>query len=192
MKKKVVQYGLDEQGRMGITAVSLVDFPAIEVDFVFLRSEQTVKLAASEERRMLFGPALIPDKEILRRSPDGEEYFIVFPKSVVEQAAHAFLKKNQHHNATLMHQYPVTGLAVVESWVKEDESDKSVKFGFDLPVGTWFIGMKVDDEEIWNEVKDGTFKGFSIEGMFKEIGVDLSALEDEQLLAELARLIEEV
>lgn len=188
-KKKVVRYGLDEAGRLGISAISLVDFPAIEENFVFLRADQPVKMAAQEERRMLFGPALIPDREIYRVAPDGGEYYILFPREVVSEAAHAFLKKNQQHNATLMHEFAVSGLVVVESWLKEDAADKSVKFGFDLPIGTWFIGMKVEDDSIWEEVKAGTFKGFSIEGIFKEVGVDMAAVADAEILSELERML---
>lgn len=191
-KKKVIRYALDEENRLGVTAVSLVDFPAIEENFVALRAADVIKLSADEEQKMLYGPALIPEKEILRIDAQGEEYFIVFPRDVVKQVAHQFLKKNLHHNATLDHTFSVTGCAVVESWIKEGTSDKSDKFGYDCPEGTWFIGMKVDDDSIWSQVKDGTFKGFSIEGMFQEAGVDLMSENVDKMIEELERTLEEL
>ena len=81
-----------------------------------------------------------------------------------------------------MHEIPVHGVTVVESWIKEGDSDKSIQLGLpkELPIGTWFIGVKVDNDEVWNEVKAGTIMGFSIEGMFREIGVELSGVKSNE------------
>lgn len=196
-KRKIRKYGLDDKGMMGIYAVSLVDLPAIEVDFVALSKAKHVKLAeVKEERRMLYGPILIPDQLIYRVDPETqEEYYAQYSAEVCEQAAHLILKKNQHHNVTLMHEVPVVGQYIAELWVKEGDSDKSVELGFNLPNKTVFIGMKIEDDDIWNEVKNGTFKGFSIEAFFMQVGENIAqskqtTIEDD--LAELELLLTQI
>jgi hypothetical protein len=192
-KRKVKTYGLDDNGLLGVYAVSVVEFPAIEEDFVALSKAKGFKLAAvNEEKRMLYGPALIPDKEIMRLDENGEEYFVTFPRAVVEQLAQLFFKKNQHHNATFEHAFSVSGMTVVETWIKRGEQDTSLALGLSsaLPEGTWFIGMKVDNDDVWNEVKAGKVKGFSIEGMFMDIGEKLSrACDEDRIFAELETLL---
>jgi len=194
-KRKVKTYGIDDNGLLGIYAVSVVEFPAIEEDFIALSKAQGLMLASvNEEKRMLYGPALIPDREIMRLDENGDEYFVTFPRSVVEQLAQQFMKKNQHHNATFEHAFSVSGMTVVENWIKRGEQDTSIALGLSaaLPEGTWFIGMKVDNDEVWNEVKAGKVKGFSIEGMFMDIGEKLAAIADEdRILAELNTIISE-
>jgi hypothetical protein len=175
MKKEVRQYDIDEEGFLGVQAISLVEFPAIEVDFIALSKEKKVKLSdIQEERKMVYGAALIPDKLIYREDGDGTPYYAQFTSKLIEKVAHNFLLKNLQHNHTVEHTFAVTGLTVVESWLKEGESDKSVGLGFELPVGTWFVGVKVDNEEVWQQVKEGKIKGFSIEGFFNEVGVEMS------------------
>lgn len=176
-KLPIRKYQLDEEGFAGVYAMSVVDMPAIEVDFVALKKQtDRVKMAeVNEERRMLYGPALIPDQLIYRIDPNTkEEYYAQYDRKVVEQTAHLFFEKNQHHNHTVMHEIPVTGLTVVESWLKEGQSDKSVELGFDLPDGTWFIGVKVKNDAVWEDVKNGTLKGFSIEAFFVWAGEQFS------------------
>jgi hypothetical protein len=172
-KKRIVKCVIDEQGRLGITAMGLVSTPAIEENWIALSKLKMSEV--KEERRMLYGPALIPDKHILRVDKNTqEEYYIVFEKQTIYNAAHRFLKNNLHHNHTFEHQFPITGATVVETWIVESEQDKSRHLGFDLPAGTWMVGVYIEDDELWGEVKNGTIKGFSIEGMFNEVGLSLS------------------
>ena len=77
-----------------------------------------------------------------------------------------YLKHNNHHKATYEHQDRVAGVLTVESWVKEGDQDKSKLYGYDLPIGTWFVKMKIENDEMWNKIKDGELKGLSIEGYF--------------------------
>jgi len=186
-KKKVVKCVIDAEGKLGITAISLVEFPAIEETWVHL-SEHRLQ-AVNEERMMLYGAALIPDKHILRIDEEGNDYYITFDKETIQKCAHLYLKKNLQHSATLEHQFAVTGCTLVESWIVESEVDKSTHLGFSLPVGTWMLGMKVDDADIWNDVKSGAVKGFSIEGIFNEVSVTMSI---ESLLSDLDKLLNEV
>lgn len=188
-KKKIVKCVIDETGKLGVGAISLVEFPAIEENFVALSE---VKLAAvNKERRMLYGPALIPNKYIFRIDKNtGEEYYMYFDTETVEKCAHLYLKKNLQHNTTLEHQFSVMGCPVVESWIIEGEQDKAYHFGLSAPVGSWIVGLNVTDDEIWNEVKEGNVKGFSIEGHFQEVAVSMSAVNlEDQILNDIENAI---
>lgn len=167
---KVIELIIDEENEIsGIEAISIVDDPAIQEDFIAL-SSQEIKLAeVDKEKRILLGPALIPNKKIYRKHKE-EEYFIYFSKDTVRKASELFLAKGHQNNATLEHDEKLKGLSVVESWIIEDSNqDKARKYGFDLPNGTWMVSMKVYDELVWQEyVKTGKVKGFSIEGHFAD------------------------
>jgi len=159
----------DENLFSGVNAVSIVENPAIQSDFVALAENETpIQLAeVSKDKRILMGAALIPDKPIYRNM-DGEEFYIYFSKDTVRQAAELFFKRSNHQNSTLEHSQALSGMTVFESWIIEDSQlDKSKKYGLELPEGTWMISMKVDDEDIWsNYVKNNKVFGFSIEGQF--------------------------
>ena len=182
-KKRIVKCVIDENGKLGLTAMGLVDVPAIEETWIAMSSEKVKLSSVDKERRMLYGAALIPEKLILRIDKNNEEYYMKFERETIERLAHDFYKKNLHHTTNLQHQYPVTGVTIVESWLKEGNSDKSLALGLsDLPDGTWFIGAKVDGDNVWEEVKSGAIRGFSIEGMFTEQSVEMHAMNVESLL----------
>jgi hypothetical protein len=168
---EIIELIIDENTDMhGIQAISVVENPAIEEDFIALNSENNIELAeVDQERRILMGAALIPDKKIYRRSAD-KEYFIYFTKETVEQASQLFLMEGKQNNSTLEHEVEIDNLSVVESWIIEDElHDKSRKFGLNMPVGTWMVSVKVNNDVIWEEfVKTKKVKGFSIEGFFAD------------------------
>lgn len=166
----IIELILDENDEMnGIEAISVVENPAIEEDFVFLKSDEVKLAEVDKERRILMGAALIPNKPIYRRNGENE-FYIFFSKDTVLKASQLYLKKGRQGEATLEHQEKITGLTVVESWIVEDEiQDKSRKYNLNVPVGTWVVSMKVDNDEIWNDyVKTGKVKGFSIEGYFAD------------------------
>lgn len=176
-KRKKIIYGLSDE-TMGVYAISIVGLPAIEADFIALSNKQQVLLKLDAERKMLFGPVLIPNKEILRVDQStGEEYLIEFPSETIVLACQEFMKKGHQSDHTIEHQMKIEGLTVVESWIKEGESDKSVHLGMEYPVGTWFVGVKVDNDNAWQKVKDGEVKGFSIEGEFAQLSKDAQVLE---------------
>jgi|688.fasta_scaffold47141_4 hypothetical protein len=148
----------------GVFAISLVEHPAIEVDFVALSKEVLQLKTIDEDKRILMGAVLIPDKVIPR---DG--YNIVFSKETIKLSQEYFFKRNNNKNSTIEHDANqfVDGFTIIESWIKEDnEKDKSNLYGYDLPVGTWFAMAKVDNDEAWAKVKSGEVKGFSIDGYF--------------------------
>lgn len=168
----IIELVIDENEELsGIDAVSVVENPAIEEDFIALKKQDQVRLAeVSKEKRILMGAALIPDKPIYRKNGE-QEFYIYFSKDTVAKASQMFLKKGNQSKATLEHaEQKLEGMTVVESWLVEDEQmDKSRKYGLDMPIGTWMISMKVDNDEVWNDyVKEGKVKGFSIEGYFAD------------------------
>lgn len=181
----------DEDPQSGIDAVSVVHSPAIEENFVALKKHEIELKEVDSEKRILMGAALVPNKQIYRRNAKNEEYYIYFSSDTIRKASELFLINSNQNNATYEHEKKVTGLSVVESWIIEDsKTDKSRLYGFDLPKGTWMISMKVNNEEIWNDVKEGKVKGFSIEGYFAD-KFEMSAEEAEatEVINELKRLL---
>ena len=182
---RIVELLLDEESlQAGIQAISIVESPAIEEDFIALKEEERVELKTiDEDKRVLLGAALIPNKPIYRKSGE-DEYYIYFSQDTVRKASELFFINGNQNKATLEHQMDITGLSVVESWIIEGEQDKSKMYGMDLPVGTWMVSMKVNNDDIWEKyVKEGRVNGFSIEGFFVD-KVEASKQEPEEVEAE--------
>jgi len=177
---KIVELIIDEEQELsGIEAISIVDEPAIEENFIALSKQHEIKLAeVDKEKRILMGAALVPNKNIYRRNGE-DEYYIFFSDDTVRKASELFLMRGNQNKSTLEHQAELYGLSVVESWIIEDDvHDKSRKYNMDLPVGTWMVSMKVNNDEVWNNyVKTGLVKGFSIEGYFTD-KIAMSKIEE--------------
>lgn len=188
----IIEMVLDESSeKQGIHAVSVVESPAIEENWIALNKQLIELKSVDEEKRILMGAGLIPDKQIYRRDEENGEFYIYFSKETIRKASELFLKRSNQNNATYEHQMKIEGMSVVESWIIEDkEKDKSAIYGFDLPVGTWMISMKVDNPEVWDKVKAGEVKGFSIEGYFEPAQAKLSTdKSDEELLNEILNIL---
>jgi hypothetical protein len=185
---KVIEYTIDDSGYLGVHAMSLVENPAIEVDFVALSKTRKVQQAAVEEgeRKMVYGAVMLPEQLIYRVDAVGREYYCKYSKETINKIAQEYLKRNMHHNSNLEHEIPVAGCTVVESWITEGQFDKSQNFGFNFPEGTWCIGMKIDNDEVWASIKQGDVKGFSLEGFFTEISDEyMTQQEIEKIMKEL-------
>jgi hypothetical protein len=180
----------EESNESAIQAISLVENPAIESDWVTLNSQAKISLALDEERKVLMGAALIPNKPIYRRNGK-DEFYIYFTPKTIRKASELFFKNSMQKETTLDHAVPLEGNTVVESWIKEDEvHDKSVKFGINVPIGTWLISMKIEDDAIWKMAKNGIIKGFSIEGYFADSAVRNSSQTDIELFNEISLILE--
>lgn len=199
---RIVELILDEDQELsGIDAISVVENPAIEEDFVALKDDKFVELAeVDKERRILMGALLIPNKPIYRRNGE-DEYYIYFSRDTVARASQMYLKQSKQANSTLEHtEERLQGMTLVESWLVEDEvHDKSRKFGMEVPIGTWMGAVKVDNDEIWNNyVKTGKVKGFSIEGYFADkmerpqdsVGMSKEEQEAKQIIDKLKSLFD--
>ena len=186
----------DESESLAIDAISLVSAPAIEQDFVYFGKEKNNLTFAKvdEEKRMLVSPALIPNKNIYRVNHNtGDEYYVYFSPDTVRKASELYLKHNNHHKATQEHNERVSGVLTVESWIKEGDMDKSKLYNYDLPNGTWFVKMRIDNDKLWQDIKDGHLKGLSIEGYFTDKMEKMSekAPTDEEILKALNEIIRE-
>ena len=188
----------DNEELQGVEAISVVESPAIESDFVALKAEEVKLAEVSKEKRILMGAVLIPEKPIYRKSGD-TEYYIYFSKDTVVKASQLFLKNGNQSNWTLEHSKPIEGLTVVESWIVEDlTKDKTALYNLSVPVGTWMASIKVDNDEIWNDyVKTGKVKGLSLEGYFadkleskKELSKELT--EEETLIEQIKQVLRNI
>jgi hypothetical protein len=192
---KIVELVIEEDNQeLAIDAISLVSAPAIEQDFVFFGKEKNNLTFAKvdEEKRMLVSPALIPNKQIFRYDPNTDsEYYVYFSPETVRKASELYLRHNNHHKATHEHQDRVSGVLTIESWIKEGDMDKSKLYGFDLPNGTWFVKMKIENDDLWKEIKSGSLRGLSIEGYFTDKMEKMSekAPTDEEILKALNEII---
>lgn len=194
---RIIELILDEeQEESGIEAISIVESPAIESDFVALNAEEIKLAEVDKEKKILLGALLIPNKPIYRNGEEGE-YYIFFSKDTIVKASQMYLKNGYQNKSTLEHSAALQGLTLVESWIVEDEvMDKSRKYGLNVPVGTWMGAVKVNNDEIWQEyVKTNKVKGFSIEGYFADkmgkpkenAKEDLS--EDDKIIKEIVNLL---
>jgi hypothetical protein len=168
---QVIELILDEgEDATGVFAISIVEEPAIESNFIALSKADKVELAEVDtEKRLLMGAALIPNKMIYRRDGD-DEFNVFFSKSTIRKVSELFFKNHAQSESTLEHEMKLQGLTVVESWIVEDtKRDKTAVHNLSVPVGSWMVSVKVDNDDIWQEfVKTGKVKGFSIEGYFAD------------------------
>lgn len=164
----IIELFIDEEDEVsGIEAISVVENPAIESDFIALKKQEFKLAEIDKEKRLIMGAALIPNKPIYRQNED-QEYYIYFSKTTVRKASELFFMRGNQNNATLEHQLELKGLTAVESWIVESEQDKSRMYDLNVPMGTWMVSMKVLNDEVWEQVKSGVVKGFSIEGYFAD------------------------
>jgi hypothetical protein len=158
---------LEDEGD-GVFANSFVEKGAIERDFVFFNKQHIDFQAVSDEKRLVAGPMLIPNKKIPRMDEKLGIYNVFFTPQTIEQIARKFMKNKYNSEVTVDHDKKVNGIYLSESWIIEQSSkDKSNMYGYTLPKGTWFGIWKVDNDDVWADVKAGKYKAFSIEGIFE-------------------------
>jgi hypothetical protein len=198
MAKKIKKYkvGLESE----TYAISLVESPAMEETLVALEEQKEVKVQlANEEKHMVYSAVLIPDKPIYRRNEDGEEFYVEFTKESIEKMSQEFFKNYKQNEITLDHETMASDITVVESWIKTDlYKDKSVALGLNenLPIGTWFAGMKVNQIDAWDRIKSGELKGFSVESLirleeFNKVNNDNMEVNEETFWTKLKSVLAE-
>jgi len=140
-----------------------------------IKKKKQKKFAADEEKRTIIGPAMVPELRIFRKTKDGDPYEVFFSAETIKMIAEKYMKNQYTRNNDLMHDgTAVKDVYVIESWIKEDENDKSTKYGYgDLPIGTWFVAMKCaktpQGDKVWEMVKSGELAGYSVSGWFEEV-----------------------
>jgi hypothetical protein len=148
----------------GVGFISLVDEPAIGVDWIKLSSQAQLSFKVDKEKQLLYGPFLIPNKLIYRHDEKMGEYYVRFSKEEIEKIASKFNEDLNNKNINFQHSDQKVEAFVTQNWMIEGEQDKSRNMGFDLPEGTWFGGVKVKDSLFWTDkVKTDEVKGFSVE-----------------------------
>tara|TARA_R110002074_G_scaffold240506_8_gene412261 strand:+ start:5773 stop:6354 length:582 start_codon:yes stop_codon:yes gene_type:complete len=189
---QVIELVIDEDSdEIGVQAISVVNSPAVEVDWIALKNQVMLK-ETNAEKRILTGVALIPSKQIYRNDAEYGEYYIFFSKETIEKASQLFLKESNQKNATYEHSYKVDNMVVVESWIVEDpQMDKAKHYGFDVPKGTWMISMKIDNDKVWEDVKLNKVNGFSIEGFFADRLQMKKLSKDELILEKIKNILDE-
>lgn len=162
---KVYEAVFKEGETEGIYAIGLVYDPAMQDMFVALK-EEDVKLSLLEEKRMVFGAVLIPNKDILRVDGEGNTFSMRFSEETIEKLAHNWISKGSHKNFSEQHETPIEGITAVEMWtVSDPDNDKSNTFGKKYPKGTLVAMSKVDNDKTWNDIKEGKINGYSIEAI---------------------------
>lgn len=191
----------DEEAIQEVNAVALVDIPAIGQPFFSFNKHQIVEPGEKENKfsfsvvnddeRIVVGPAMIPDLPIYRADETGE-YYVFFDKKTIETIALKFYAKGFQQNANEMHAKAVDGITFFQSWIADESKGiPKMKQFEDLPDGTWFLGAKIENDETWAKVKDGTFKGFSVEGMFDMTEIKMRKSADD-IIAKLRELLADI
>lgn len=193
MELPLYELKLDEQtNEFGVDIISLVDAPAIEKNYVMFESHK-VEWTANNERMIVSGPAMIPDKLIYRNDANGE-YNTVISKDTIEAVVLRYMEQGNQSNVNLMHGTNVKDVFVFESFLSDSQRGIAPMAGYeDLPNGTWFVSMKVNNPAVWQQVKEGKLKGFSIEGFFgmekKEVKTEMSI---DRAFDEILELVKEI
>jgi hypothetical protein len=166
MEIQEIEMRIEDESKDGVFAISLVDRPAIEEDFIKLSAEEVKLKILDEEKRIVVGFALVPEKRIYRNIK-GKEFNIFFTKETINKTQELFMRKLNLSNFTTDHDKEVKGVSVIESWIVEDaENDKSNIYNLGAKGGEWVLMSKVYNDDVWKEIKEGKFKGYSIEGKF--------------------------
>jgi hypothetical protein len=163
-------------------------------EFEYLSPKQDMSkqyFAQDEEKHIVLGPAMIPDQKIFRKDEMGNPYYVFFSPETIRLIAEKYMRNKYTDNNDTMHDgKAVKDIHVLESWIVEDpEHDKSKKYGFSLPSGTWMVSMKVNNPKIWEEIKEGRLKGFSVSGYFSEVA---QFSKEEMFLYKVAELLKNV
>ena len=185
---ETIELFIEDEGDGGINAISFVEHPATMENFIALSEHKVELKTIDEDKRLVIGLALVPNKLIYRRNK-GFEYNITFSEQTVRKASEKYLKSLKLHNTTVEHEMEVDGVYLTESWIVEDTNlDKTALYGLKAPKGAWAVSMRVQNDSVWEKVKNGEYLGFSIEGMFTESEF---SKEDLSLIDKMNELITE-
>jgi hypothetical protein len=189
MDKKLIYLTVDqdEADETRVEKVSFVDSPAIQRGWMAFNGQQRFQVQ-SEDRRIVSGALMVAGLPIYRRDESGE-YYVSFTASAIQSIVYKFMKENRTKEVNEMHETDVDGVFLFESFIVDSTRGIRTPDGFDeLPDGSWFGSFKVENDEVWAKVKDGTYTGFSVEGLFTE---DMEKNIDERVLAEVIRVLTE-
>jgi len=175
------------EGASEVTAVALVDLPAIQEDFQFFNLHKQKYKIENEDQRIVSGPLMIADKPIYRENDEFGSHYIVFDADTIKTIAIKYAKKKYQSNVNEMHETPLQGIVLFESFISDTKRGIKPMVGYeDAPDGSWFGSMYIENDQVWQDVKEGKFKGFSVEGLFI---YDVPKKTDEEILNSLKKLL---
>ena len=170
-----------EDFEQGMYKISLVDKPAIEENFIYFNEVKKIEMFSDQEKKEVVGPIMIPNKEILRFSPDMGYYYVRFTEETIQKIMYNYSKKGLFNAFGIDHAHDTEDVVMLEVWMKESNNDKSVDYGYDLPNGTVFVKAKIESDELFSAIKNGEVNGFSI-----EIKADIKPVNNEEQMNEFA------
>ena len=172
----------------GKTALSWAESKINSIEKEKMSKQQ---FATDDEKQIILGPAMVPDLKIYRKDKQGNPYYVYFSAETIKMIAEKYMRNKYLDNNDEMHNgEAVSDVYVYESWIKEDVEDKANKYGYgDLPIGTWFVAMRVKNDEVWSKIKSGDLKGFSVSGYFEEIA---QFCREEMFLKQVAEILKNV
>ena len=168
MGKKLPVYELkiNEAEDSFVQAIALVDEPAIESNWIAFANQQML-FKADDAKHELIGAAMIPDMKIYRRDNDGSEYEVFFSADTIREISQVYFKRGFQTNLNIQHSATPAKSFVFQSYIVDSTKGMNSPKGLNLPDGSWVVGVKVTDEQVWNDIKGGKTKGFSVEGLFE-------------------------
>lgn len=170
-----------EDIEQGMYKISLVDKPAIAENFIYFNEVKKIEMFSNEEKKEVVGPIMIPNKEILRHSPDMGYYYVRFTQDTIRDIMYKYSKEGLFNAFGVNHAYDTDDVVMLEVWMKESDNDKSKDYGYDLPNGTVFVKAKIESDELFAAIKDGEINGFSI-----EIKADIKPTNNNEQMNEFA------
>ncbi len=177
MDKDIPLYDITlEDFEQGMYKISLVNKPAIEENFIYFNKTEVVEMFANDERKEVIGPIMIPNKEILRHSPENGYYYVRFTEETIRDIMYNYSKKGLFNEFGIDHEYDTQDVVMLEVWMKESDNDKSTDYGYNLPNGTVFVKAKIESDELFKAIKQGEVNGFSI-----EIQADIKPVNNEEM-----------
>ena len=189
MEKTLIHLTIDElDDETRVEKVSFVDDPAIQRKWMAFNKQGHGFKVQDAERRIVSGALMVADMPIYRRDKTGEEYYVQFSGDSIKKIVYKFMREGRLSKVNEMHATDVNGVFMFESFLIDGTRGIKTPQGFEeLPDGSWFGSFKVDNEDVWAKVKDGSFQGFSVEGIFDE-GMEESV--DERIISALSKMLE--
>jgi hypothetical protein len=182
-KLPVIYLTIDDNEEAGVEAVALVDTPAIEREWMAFNKQKAYRFeVTSEDKRIISGPLMVAGLPIYRRDEEGKEYYVVFDADTIRKIVYKYMKQGRTDSVNEMHETALDGVFMFESFIV-DEMKPTPKGFSELPEGSWFGSFRVENDDVWQQVKDGDFKGFSVEGLFSE---DRELTIDRQIIEEIS------
>ena len=197
MKLPIYELRINEEDDSFVEAIALVDSPAIESNFLaFSQEQKNLTFSMDDEKMELIGAAMIPDMKIFRYEPGSDGYHVYFTKDTVRQIAQVFMKKGLQNSLNLDHTDKEAKSFVYQSYIVDSEKGMTSPKGLNLQDGSWVVGVKINDKQVWEDVKSGKRKGFSVEGLFQMFKTEFKSAsakvnkDEEEVIDLLGQLLE--